>query len=461
MRVAAPRLMLTGTSSGSGKTTITCGLLRALARRKLPLRACKCGPDYIDPLFHSRVLGLPSQNLDLFLAGPVLVRAQLAEAAQDGQLTIIEGAMGFYDGIAQSHEASSYDLARVTETPVVLVVDGRGKALSMAAEVLGFLRFRTPSQIAGVIVNRVSAGYYPAAKALIEAETGAPVLGYLPRLDEAQLSSRHLGLVGADEVADLAQRVDAVADVLEQTVDLDALLALAQEAPELEVEGRRLPAPCAGAPLIAVADDAAFSFCYHETLDLFERLGARIARFSPLCDDDLPAGACGLYLGGGYPELHAARLSGNRVLHARIRQAIAAGMPTIAECGGFMYLQESLEDAEGAAWPMIGALPGHCTRGERLVRFGYVTMTAAGDGLLAQAGEQLRAHEFHYWDSDHAGRAFHAQKPQSTRGWDCGVSSATLYAGYPHLYLCGNPGAAKRFVDACAAFAARSGGAAR
>lgn len=461
MQVAAPRIMVAGTSSGSGKTTITCGLLRALARRELPLQACKSGPDYIDPLFHSRVLGIPSQNLDLFLAGPTLVRTLLAEGAHGGQLTVIEGAMGYYDGIAQSHEASSYELARVTRTPVVLVVDGRGRALSMAAEVLGFLRLRTPSQISGVIVNRVSPGYYPAAKALVEAETGMPVLGYLPQLDEAHLASRHLGLVAASEVADLTQRVDAVADVLERTVDLDALVALAQGAPKLEVEPRELPAPRTDAPLIAVADDLAFSFCYHETLELFERLGARVARFSPLDDEELPAGSCGLYLGGGYPELHAARLSENRALRTRIRTAVEAGMPTIAECGGFMYLQEMLEDADGKAWPMVGALPGRCTRGERLTRFGYVTLTAGCDSLLARAGEQLRAHEFHYWDSDHAGDAFHAQKPQSTRGWDCCVSTGTLYAGYPHLYLCGSPAAAKRFVDACAAFAARNGGAAR
>lgn len=453
MPVSAPRLMVAATASGVGKTTVVCGLLRALQRRGLRLRAAKCGPDYLDPMFHERVLGVPSCNLDLFLGGERQVVSLLAARSRSADLTLIEGVMGYYDGIASSDEASSYDLARVTETPVVLVVDARGRALSVAAEIAGFARFREPSQIAGVLLNRVSPGYAPTLKALVERECGLPVLGYVPQMDGATLESRHLGLVSAGEVADLQQRVDAVAARLEETVDLDALCELARRAPALCVENELTVEPCDGHPRIAVACDEVFNFVYPEALDVLARLGAEPVAFSPLADAGLPDGCCGIYLGGGYPELHASALSHNEAMRTALREAIAAGMPTIAECGGFMYLQQELEDEEGVSWPMVGAVAGRSFPRGRLGRFGYVTLTARCDSLLAHAGEQLRAHEFHYWESDGCGDAFRAQKPRSERGWDCVVATETLHAGFPHLYLAGNLGAARRFVDACAAFA--------
>ena len=457
MQAPVPRIMLAGTASGCGKTTLTCGLLRLLTRRGLRVQACKSGPDYLDPTFHTKVLGVPARNLDLFLGGEDLARTLLAEGGEGVDLTVIEGAMGFYDGIATSDEASSYALARATETPVVLVVDARGRALSTAAEVAGFVRFRNPSQIAGVILNRVSSSYYPQLKAAVEREAGVSVLGYVPRLEGALLESRHLGLVDAVEVTDLQRRVDLVADALEQSLDLEALLKLAHEAPSLAYDPLPSPVPQAGGPLIAVACDEAFSFYYHDCLDILRRLGARIAFFSPIRDDRLPEGACGLYLGGGYPELHARELSNNTDMRGAIKEAITAGMPTIAECGGFLYLHETLEDVSGEAWPMVGALAGAAVKGERLGRFGYVTLTARHDGLLAQEGASLPAHEFHYWQTSRHDEAFRAQKPQSVRGWDCGVQSATLYAGFPHLYLPGRPQAAERFLAACSAFGAHEG----
>ena len=210
--------------------------------------------------------------------------------------------------------------------------------------------------------------------------------------------------------------------------------------------------------MIAVARDAAFSFYYHDTLALLERLGAQLVYFSPLAGEGIPAGACGLYLGGGYPELHAQELSARKELRDELREAVAVGMPTIAECGGFLYLHQTLEDAAGVRWPMVGALPGHAQRGERLGRFGYVTLVARHDSLLVRAGEEIPAHEFHYWQSDEPGDAFCAQKPASARGWDTGVATPTLYAGFPHLYLCGCPAVAERFVEACRAFGAEREG---
>lgn len=481
-----PRILISATASGVGKTTVTCGLLRVLRRRGLRVQACKCGPDYIDPQFHRSVLGTPSRNIDLFLAGEDLVLELVARGGENSDLTVMEGAMGYYDGITQSCDASAYDVARVTQTPALLVVDARGRALSLAAEVAGFVRFRAPSQVAGVILNRASNSYYPQLKAMIEREVGVPVLGYVPTLDAVTLPSRHLGLVSANEVDDLQQRVDALASVLEKSIDVDAILQIARAAEPLQIEtatrgikacrGGGTPVayaehrvPQGGEPCvvrhrgatpstrypvteIAVAYDEAFWFYYDDTLELLQRLGAKIVRFSPLHDTSLPEGACGLYVGGGYPELHAETLSKNASMREQIRAAIKSGMPTIAECGGFLYLHETLEDEAGMPWPMVGAIDAQAYRQDHLSHFGYVTLHARKSGLLAEKGASLPAHEFHYWQSTMPGDAFRAQKPQSDRAWDCAVSTPTLYAGFPHLYLAGQPASAKRFVDACAVY---------
>ncbi len=348
MMARVPRLLVGAAASGGGKTTVTCGLLRAFQRRGLSPRACKCGPDYIDPMFHVRVLGVPSRNLDLFLSTPGDVCRLLAKGAQDSGITVVEGVMGYYDGIALTDSASAWDLARTTRTPAVLVLDGRGRARSLAAEVAGFAGFRCPSQVAGVVLNRVSPMMYAQLKGAIEEETGIPVLGYLA------------------EVADLQQRVDRLADQMERSFDLDALVALAQAAPALEVVPRR-PAPVCVEPLrVAVARDEAFCFYYEDALDVLRELGAEPVGFSPLSDAALPQGVDGLYLGGGYPELHAARLAANVAMRRAVREAVLAGLPTIAECGGFMYLQTQLEDADGVTHPMVGVIPGKAYRTDHL-----------------------------------------------------------------------------------------------
>ena len=463
----AARLLLCAPASGGGKTTFTCGLLHALMRRGLVASACKCGPDYIDPMFHSEVIGAKSRNLDLFFSSPDLVRALVADSAASSDVTIIEGVMGYYDGIAVSDVASAWDVARVTETPAVLVVDGRGRARSIAAEVLGFLKFREDSRIAGVVLNRVSAMAYARIKQLVEEETGVRVYGCLPVLDDCSLESRHLGLVTAAEVEDLRGKLDRLADVMEQTVDIDGLVALAESAGDMGLDASK-PHPssdhasevaipnavpeAAGSVRIAVAHDDAFCFYYTDALRLLEELGAQLVEFSPIADAELPQDVSGIYLGGGYPELHARELSQNLGMRESIAAAIRSGMPTVAECGGFMYLHEQLEGDSGEVYPEVGVVQGTSFRTPRLGRFGYVTLTARHDGLLADAGETLQAHEFHYWDSTTAGEAFLAEKPQSERSWQCCMHTSTMYAGYPHLYFPGNPWAARRFVAACATF---------
>lgn len=445
------RLLLCAPGSGCGKTTVTCALLQALVNRGIEPVAFKSGPDYIDPMFHSEVIGAKSRNLDLFLMGKAGVLASLGENGA-GRVAVIEGAMGYYDGIAMSSAASAYDLAWQTKSPAVLIVDARGSALSLAALVAGFRDFRPDSAIRGVILNRVPPMVYPRLKAAIEAQTGLRVYGFLPICPEAALESRHLGLVTAAEVADLKQKLCALAELAERYLDVDGLLALATGAPSVpEADARPLP-PVPGRPRIGVARDRAFCFYYEDALRLLERLGAEIVPFSPLEDGALPAGLNGLYLGGGYPELYGRELSQNETMRRGIREAILNGMPTVAECGGFLYLHAQLEDSGGTFWPMAGVFPCRAVRTDKLSQFGYVNLKTQKDGLLAGAGEVLPAHEFHYWKSEQPGADFRAEKPQSERGWPCAWHGPSLYAGFPHVHFCGVPHAARRFVAACAAY---------
>lgn len=417
--------MISAMNSGSGKTVLTCGLLSALKARGLSLQAFKCGPDYIDPMFHSQVLGVPSRNLDLFLQGEDGVRRTLGR--QRAEFALIEGAMGFYDGVKGTDRASAWAVADAADIPVVLVLRPRGSSLTLAAQIRGMQTFRTPSHVAGLLLNDCKPSLYAHLTPILEHETGLPVLGYLPPMEEAALNSRHLGLLTAGEVADLSARFEAIGAQLEQTVDIDTLLSLAAELEVPAVREDRPPPRCT----VAVARDEAFCFCYADNLDLLRESGAELAFFSPLRDAALPLEADGLYLPGGYPELHARQLSENRSMRESIRQAVAAGLPTVTECGGFLYLQKTLEDEQGVSWPMAGALPGAGYKTDRLQRFGYKELNAEGDSLLFRKGETVPTHEFHYWDCTRPGA----------------VLTKTMYAAFPHLHFGGELPLAQRFVE--------------
>ena len=440
-----PRLLFAAPRSGSGKTTVVCAVLRALLNRKQRVTAFKSGPDYIDPMFHSKVIGAKSRNLDLFLTGPENVKRLLAKNSKDSGVAILEGAMGFYDGMGKTADASAYDLARTVKAPVVLIINGKGAALSLAALVKGFKDFRGDSNIQGVILNNVKKMTYLFYKDVIEKETGVKVCGYFPHLPECNLESRHLGLVTAGEIGTLERIVARLAEQAEESIDLEKLMALAQTAEPLEYE------PLDIAPLgkvkIAVAQDKAFCFYYQDSLDLLAMLGAEIIPFSPLQDSALPE-CDGVFLGGGYPELYAKQLSENTALLTELREKLAAGLPCYAECGGFMYLMEGYRD-DGIVYPWAGAVKGHCWMTDRLVRFGYVNMTANTDNVLCKAGDSIHAHEFHYSDSDQNGTSFTVQKAGKTLAWPAAQANGTLYAGYPHLHLWGNIGFAENFVKAC------------
>lgn len=355
--------------------------------------------------------------------------------------------MGYYDGaMLASPLASSWETARTVDAPAVLVVDAKGASLSALAVLQGFLDFQEDSRICGVLFNRCSGGTYPALAAAVAERFGGRVkaLGYLPEIPECRLESRHLGLVTAGEVADLRKKLAVLSGQVRRSVDLDGLLALAGTAPPLRFQPEDLPRY--DEPVrVAVARDRAFCFYYEDSLGALEEMGAELAPFSPLEDAALPEGADGLYLGGGYPELWARQLAENRSMRRSVRQALAAGTPCIAECGGFMYLTEAI-----GGEPMVGALPGECFDRGRLTRFGYVTLRAKTDNLLCRAGEEIRGHEFHHWDARQPGDGFTAVKP-SGRSWECAVATDRLYAGFPHFHFYANLRCARRFYEACLA----------
>ncbi|MFR4664746.1 MAG: cobyrinate a,c-diamide synthase [Faecalibacterium prausnitzii] len=428
--LAAPR-------SGSGKTTMTCALLMALKRRGCAPCAFKSGPDYIDPMFHRAVLGVESRSLDLFFSAPETVRTLYAKGAAGHGAAVCEGAMGFYDGLGGvSDRASAWHLADTLGLPVLLVVEPKGQSLTLAAELNGLVNFRTPSHIAGILLNNCTARMHALLAPMLEKETGLPVLGFLPKLPEAVIGSRHLGLYTAAEVENLQQKLALLADAAEEHIDWPRLLALCEkEPPALPVQPETPPARVR----IAVAQDEAFCFTYAETLEAFRDAGAEVVFFSPLRDTALPENIGGLYLPGGYPELHARELSENTSLLREIKQKIESGLPTAAECGGFLYLGQSLTDAEGQSWPMAGVLPGEAKDAGRLVRFGYATLSADSDSLLFRAGESFPIHEFHHWDSTANGVALAAKKPVGGAEWRCGFVNEHFYAGFPHLYWAGTP----------------------
>ncbi len=428
--LAAPR-------SGSGKTTMTCALLMALKRRGCAPCAFKSGPDYIDPMFHRAVLGVESRSLDLFFSAPEMVRTLYAKGTAGHGAAVCEGAMGFYDGLGGvSDRASAWHLADTLGLPVLLVVEPKGQSLTLAAELNGLINFRTPSHIAGILLNNCTARMHALLAPMLEKETGLPVLGFLPKLPEAVIGSRHLGLYTAAEVENLQQKLALLADAAEEHIDWPRLLALCEkEPPALPVQPEMPPARVR----IAVAQDEAFCFIYAETLEAFRDAGAEVVFFSPLRDTALPENIGGLYLPGGYPELHARELSENTSLLREIKQKIESGLPTAAECGGFLYLGQSLTDTEGQSWPMAGVLPGEAKDAGRLVRFGYAALSADSDSMLFRAGESFPIHEFHHWDSTANGTALAAKKPVGGAAWRCGFIDEHFYAGFPHLYWAGTP----------------------
>ena len=441
------KLLITAAASGSGKTAVTCALLAALQKRGKKVCAFKCGPDYIDPMFHRSILGVESHNLDLFLSTEEAVRNLFETYSAGKDAAIVEGVMGYYDGLGGvTDRASAYHVADTLHLPVLLVLRPKGTSLTLAAQVKGLCDFRTPHHIAGILLNDCSPMLYQSLAPMLEKETGLPVFGYLPHMEEAAFESRHLGLYTAAEIDDLTARIEKLAEQMEKSVDLEKLLYVCQF--EENILENRAEEKRESYVRLAVAKDEAFCFLYEETLDVLQKAGVEIVYFSPLHDNCLPENIDGLYLPGGYPELYAKGLSENEVMRNTIRTAIENGLPTVAECGGFLYLCQTLQDAEGVFQRMAGVLPVNGVKTEKLVRFGYGELRANADSMLFRKVETVPIHEFHYWDTTERGEAFTVEKPISGRSWQCGFANETLYAGFPHLYFAGNEKLVQRFVAA-------------
>lgn len=440
IQVNTPRVMFAATRSGSGKTTVTCGVLAALKKQNIKVQAYKCGPDYIDPMFHRTVLGIDTGNLDTFFADADAIGRILARDTKDAELIVMEGVMGYYDGVGGATTmASSYELSKVTKTPVVLIVDAKGASVTLAAIIRGIMEYKKDSRIVGVILNRVSPMFYSRIKHVIETECGIPVLGYLPEDASFAVPSRHLGLLQPDEMQKQRDWVETVAKAARKTIDIDGILEIAAQAEMLQIQkatGETEKSKFPAGYRIGVARDAAFSFYYRENLRMLEDMGATLVYFSPLTDAHVSE-VDALIFGGGYPELYAKQLYENQSMRASVWQALEAGMPCHAECGGFLYLGKSLADAEGNVYEMVGFLDSAGFRTERLQRFGYVELAPQEADAFA-VNTVLRGHEFHYWDSTDCGDACLAWKPLSKqKTYPCMVKKKGTFAGFPHLYYAG------------------------
>lgn len=426
--------MIAGAGSSSGKTTLMLGLLALL--KDEDLAAFKVGPDFIDPLFHTRVLGLSSTNLDGFFQSASELKGEFAKRAADYNL--IEGVMGYYDGQKLDQTtASSYDVARILDAPVLLVVNLSGMGHSVCALIKGFLTHRQPSFIRGVVLNHCSEGLYQKLAPVIWQECGIEAIGYIPRMPDLMLSSRELGLAQM-ELSQLRDKVDRLAEVLGRTIDLAKLRQWMQETTPLE-RPVELESPVADVA-IGLARDEAFGFYYQANLELLISQGARIIEFSPLHDRALPPVAA-LYLGGGFQTEYAAELSANQSMRRAIRDFQG---PIWAEGGGYFYLCDGLCDKEGDCYPLAGRLSGQVRNTHQLGRFGYQLVSPPKESLFGTG--EIKAHEFHYWRHDKPGSDLLIHK--GDRHWPDGYATSALIAGYQYYYLPSQPKAARAFLNA-------------
>lgn len=492
--------MLAAASSASGKTTITCALLSALKNKGHKVKSFKCGPDYIDPMFHKKVLGIPSENLDLFFSDEAEVK-RLFWQKNAYDVSLVEGVMGLYDGAnPRSNDGSSYDLACKLDIPVVLVVNAHGMGRSIVALIKGFLAMDTNKKICGLILNQVSPTYFETIKKVIEEETGLEVFGYFPKLKEGGIESRYLGLKLPNEIEKLHENIEHAAETISKSVDIDRILACITadaEIRSLEDANQTVPeipsfngqgtgdsngltpkseaaGTCCETVRIAVAKDEVFCFIYDENIRLLESLGAEIVEFSPIHDEKLPDNIGGLILYGGYPEIYARELSENKSMLKSIKDAIDSKIPSLAECGGFMYLHDSIyapksatadgddernvgaeargpkvTDAPDISYSMVGAVKGSCSKKDRLVRFGYVTLTPKNKTFFEGNDMGIKAHEFHYYDSTNNGSDANCLKASNGVTFEAGHISENNFWGFAHLYYPSNKDFARSFVNKC------------
>jgi len=468
-----PRLVIAGTSSGVGKTTAAVGLMAALRRRGLKVQPFKVGPDYIDPSHHTAATGTPSRNLDSWMVPKDALVELFSRACRGADLAVIEGVMGLFDGFSGRDETgSTAEIAKLLDAPVLLVMDVGRMARSAAAMAWGYSRFDPELRVAGFLLNRVGGEkHHGMVREAIEGSGSGRVFGYMPRDPGLDLPERHLGLVPTPEQPIPEDYFEKLAALIEAHVDVDGLLAAAGGGVGERGSGRQAepftpsplhplmpsnpsshsslfpPQPVAHRAMIAVARDEAFNFYYQDNLDLLEAHGAELVYFSPLRDAAIPAGAGALYLGGGFPEMHAAVLTRNGSMLESIRRAVGEGLPVYGECGGLMYLSEGIVGEEGRRYPMVGAVPGWCSMEKKRLHLGYVEVRSAVDTPLGPAGFIARGHEFHYslWDGLDPARGAYRVLNQGGRGE--GFARGNILATFVHVHFAANPALAPAFVE--------------
>ena len=450
MKVKIPRIMISALNSGGGKTTVTCGILKALKNRGINVSACKCGPDYIDPMFHKNVLGIDSKNLDSFFCDENLLKSLFYNHGKYSDITVIEGVMGYYDGSSvDNFRASSYDVARILKIPVVIVINGKGMALTAASIIKGLVDFKKDSNIKGVILNNISKNSYTLLKDVIEKNTEVDVIGYLPYDEEYFFESRHLGLVSPCDLGNMAQKIKKLGRAAEECIDIEKIVSISENVCPISFEKIFEKYGFRNFVKIGVAFDSAFCFYYKDNIELLERLGCEIVYFSPIMDEKLPSGISGVIFGGGYPELYLEELNKNIKMRSDVKMNIENGMPCLAECGGFMYLHKTVKDKENKSYEMVGIIEAEAFFVGKLIRFGYIELTSGEDCFLLKKGEKIKAHEFHYWDSSDNGNLFLAEKPTGNRAWECVKSYKNVICGFPHIFYQDNVHFAENFVKRC------------
>lgn len=453
-----PRIVISGTHSGAGKTTLTTGVLRALYNRGLKVQPFKSGPDYIDPAFHSFVANRASRNLDVWMLGEETTKMLFAKNSADADISVVEGVMGLYDGLGTEKDmGSTAQLSKVIKAPVILVVDGSGMSSSAAAIVMGYAKYDDDVNIAGVILNNMHGEkHYELLKEAIERDTGIPCVGYLNKNSSISLKSRHLGLVPSGEVEELGEKLNEVGEMVAETVDLDRIIEIANTAPTLDVKVSRFSPVVDKTVRIAVAHDSAFNFYYKDSLELLEELGAELVSFSPTKDERLPENIGGLILGGGFPEVFAEEIEANESMKNSIVTAVESGLPVYAECGGLMYLCDTIEDLDANSYKMVGIFPFKSKMTKRLQRFGYVNVKVEPETPISgQDTELFKAHEFHRSVVEHNNQGdfvynvAKARPGQEHIDWTCGHRYKNCLGAYAHVHFYSNINLAKNFVMNC------------
>ena len=435
------RILIAGTNGGCGKTTVSCAIIQAVKNRGLDVTGFKCGPDYLDPSFMSDVIGVRAYNIDSFMMSENTIKYLVSE--RESELAIIDGVKGYYDGYMFTETASSGEMAVITKSPSVLIVDCNGMEASAAALLYGFLKYRR-NTIRGVIFNRLNPCLHQGLKKICD-ELNVKYLGYVPKFKSVVSENKNLSLLTEYELREIKRRMMRLAGVVERTVDIDGIIEIAKTAEPLEAADMEIP--YVGKAKIAVANDKAFCMNYADNLEILEKMGAEIVKFSPMNDEKLPDDADGLLLSGGYPEMFAPMLSRNETMRNSIKDAVLGGMPTIAENGGFMYLHESILDITGVKQEMAGVIKGNCAKVPPFNSYGYVEIKADEDNILMQKGESIRTYEFHRYESSNPGSSLCVNK--NGREQKRIHATDTIYAGFPHLNLCSDIKMAERFMKAC------------